>query len=390
MDKNQQIISVEADATIYVKAHGNLDVLGWERPEVGILTDINVQKIRQEKKVLRLLFVEDCELSIPADVNLVVDRVSGDARFRRLNGALEIRKLLGNAAFQRVANVSTGKISADCLIENVSGPVNISRIGGDLKGKNIQSELRVERVSGKVKLHLLAAGVDLRGSEQVEVSLAEDSQGDVRIKTSGDILAHLPVNPDAKVSVKSGGEKIELDVGEYSEVINENRCEMILGKGSRKISLESSEKVRVTGDIFDEKEILKLCSDLDVLWTKLSEQSVARRTAKSDEVHWEIKIVEGAAKIAQETMEGLGEMAGQIAEETIVKAESHVQTALQQVEEQIRNLGYDVWVEEDDLEIERSSVTAEEKLIVMKLLEEQKISVEEADRLLEVLEETTD
>jgi hypothetical protein len=72
VEKSQQIISVEPDVTIVVKAHGNMDIQGWDRPEVGIITDINVQKIRHEKNLLRLIFVEDCELSVPENSSIII------------------------------------------------------------------------------------------------------------------------------------------------------------------------------------------------------------------------------------------------------------------------------------------------------------------------------
>ncbi len=36
MEKYQQIIAVESDVTIVVRAHGNLDVHQWDRPELGL------------------------------------------------------------------------------------------------------------------------------------------------------------------------------------------------------------------------------------------------------------------------------------------------------------------------------------------------------------------
>ena len=102
-------------------------------------------------------------------------------------------------------------------------------------------------------------------------------------------------------------------------------------------------------------------------------------------------MVEGAAKIAQEAMEGVGTVAGQVTEDAIKQAEIHVKEAMKRVQEQIRNLGYEVWVEDENppSEAKTKDVSDEEKLIVMRLLQEQKISVEEADRLLEVLAETS-
>lgn len=98
MNKNVQKISVEKGITVVVKAHGNLDIKGWEQSDVGIITDINVQKVRHEKDLLRLLFVEDCDLSIPNDVKLMVERVSGNTQIQNINVPITINRVYGDLA----------------------------------------------------------------------------------------------------------------------------------------------------------------------------------------------------------------------------------------------------------------------------------------------------
>jgi hypothetical protein len=390
MEKNQQIISVEPDVTIVVRAHGNLDVQGWKRAEVGIVTDINVQKIRHENKLLRLIFVEDCELSVPAGVPLIIDRVSDNARLRNLGNPLTINKVQGSLTLQNIRSVSVGRVSDACLIENVEGNVKLGKIGENLKGKNLLADISVERVSGNVKLYQLGGKVDIRSDENIEISLTDGNHGNVHLKASDSVLVQLPADPHATIKIKSGGEHIDINVGSYQKKIKDSRCEVLLAGGGQEIVIDSGDRVRVTAEVLDEKEILKLFEEVDQLWVKLKEESAARQAARTGKVHWEIKMVEGAAKVAQDTMEGLVPFAGQITEEAIESAEKHVQEALARVEDQIRNLGYEVWTEDDEPETTGSSdVTAEEKLIVMRLLEQQKISVEEADRLLRVLEDSS-
>jgi hypothetical protein len=391
VDRSQQIIAVEEDVTIVVKAHGNLDVIGWDRPEVGITTDINVQKVRHEKNLLRLLFVEDCELSVPQTSSLIIERVSENVRLRDIQQMVTINRVQGNLTVRNVQQININRVSEDCLLENIGGEIEIGRIGETLKGKNIQASIKVERVSGQVRLLGLGSGVEIRSGESIEASLVESNQEKVFLKSSENIFLHLPVNPNAALQVKSGGELIEFDTGDLQKKLNDPRCEIRIGNGSQKIVLDAGNRVKVTGEILDEKEILRLFSELDQLWLHLKEESKARQEAREEKVNWEIKMVNGAAKIAQEAMEGVGAVAGQIAEETIQQAESHVREALKRVEEQIRNLGYEVSIEEDDYYREEKDpdVTAEEKLIVMRLLEQQKISVEEADRLLEVLSDVS-
>ena len=393
MDKSQQIIAVEPDITIMVRAHGNLDVKGWERSEVGIVTDINVQKVRHEKKLLRLLFVEDCELTIPDSGSLIVERVSGNVRIQDLHNNLSIMRVQGKLALRNVGDVSVSRVSEDCLLENVNGKIEMMRIGDTLKGKNVSASLKAERVSGKVILHNLGSQVEIRADDSIEVSLAQMNRENVYLRSSDNVRLHLPLNPDAALQVRSGGESIEFNTGDVKKKIKESRCELRVGAGEQKVVIEAGDRVIVTGEVLDENEIIRLFDELDTLWKRIKEESEARQAARENRVNWEISMADGAARIAMETIDGVGQIASQITDETIQQAEVHVREALKRVEEQIRNLGYDLSVEEEPnetvVEKKKADVTVEEKLIVMRLLQQQKISVEEADRLLEVLSEVS-
>jgi hypothetical protein len=388
MSKNQQFISVEPDSTIFVKAHGNLDIRGWERAEVGITTDINVQRIRHEKKLLRLLFVEDCELMVPPTCKVIIERASGNARVRDLNEPVIINKVQGDLALQNVGGVTIARVSDDCLLENIHANVHISRVGGNLKGKNIQGTIYAERIQDDVRLFAVSSGAEIRSSGNIELSLLENTDKEIKLNASDKIMLHLPANPDVSLYIRSGDERIELNVGDRHDKINHSHCELTLGDGRQKISLEAGDKVRVTEEVFEDAEIRKLFEELDNLWARLREESAARRENREQDMHWEIKMVEGAARIAEETMDGMSEMASQITEDTVRQAEEHVRIALKRVEEQIRNLGYDYWAEpvREKPKKKTSDVTAEERLIIMRMLQENKISVEEADHLLEILE----
>ncbi len=398
MEKYQQIIAVEPDVTIVVRAHSNLDVHQWDRAELGIITDINVQKIRHENKLLRMLFVEDCELSVPKNREVIIDRVSENARVRDLSNPLTINKVGGRLVLQNIESAVVGRVSESCLIENVAGKLKIGKVGDNLTGKNLKSSVSIERVSGSVQLQGISGSLEVRADDNVEVSVMDTNHEKIQIRSSDSIQLHLPVEPNASLQIRSGGESISLETASVKKKMNEGRSEIRLGSGEQKIILEADDRVRVTSEILDEREIARLFSDMDLLWQNLKQESELKRAAREKEVHWEIKMVEGVAQVAHGALDEVEEIANQIkiSDEAVRLAEQRVKDAMKQVQEQIRNLGYDLSIVEesepepadDPKSNAKSEVTDEERLIVMRLLQEQKISVEEADRLLEVLSES--
>ena len=391
MNRNEQRISIPENAALVIKAHGNLDIKGWDQSDVGIITDINVQKVRHEAEILRLLFVEDCELSIPKGINLIIERASGDARIRDIKTPIVVNRVYGNLALQDVNQVTVSKIGGDCLIENIGGDLIVSRTYGNLKGHNISGSVIAEKVSGNVKLHSITGGLIIRSYGGIVVSLKESSDYDINMQASDNIELNLPLITDADLKVRSRSKEIDLDLGKITDKLKEKNCELVLGDGNQNIILDAGGRVRIVEEKIDPSEILKLFEDLDNLWLKLKEESAARRAAREKKVHWEISLVEGASQVAQNALDGVEKIADQISFDAIEQAEKHVRVALEEVEEQIRNLGYDnlpgSYEEEEDFS---SEVTTEERLVIMRMLQEEKISVEEADQLLEILENPID
>ena len=391
MNRNEQRISIPEEVALVIKAHGNLDIKGWDQSDVGIITDINVQKVRHEAEILRLLFVEDCELSIPKGINLIIERASGDARIRDIKTPIVVNRVYGNLALQDVNQVTVSKIGGDCLIENIGGDLIVSRTYGNLKGHNISGSVIAEKVSGDVKLHSITGGLIIRSYGGIVVSLKESSDYDINMQASDNIELNLPLITDADLKVRSRSKEIDLDLGKITDKLKEKNCELVLGDGNQNIILDAGGRVRIAEEKIDPSEILKLFEDLDNLWLKLKEESAARRAAREKKVHWEISLVEGASQVAQNALDGVEKIADQISFDAIEQAEKHVRVALEEVEEQIRNLGYDnlpgSYEEEEDFS---SEVTTEERLVIMRMLQEEKISVEEADQLLEILENPID
>ena len=390
MSKNRQVISVGEDTAIVIKAHGNLDVKGTPEWEISISTDINVQKIRHEGDMLRLLFVEDCDLTVPQNSKVIIERTGENARIRDINQMIEIYKVSGDLALQNTGKVTVSRIGGDCLLEKVNDELTIEKIYGDLKGFGVAGQIQIEKVGGDVNLFGVSAGARIKANGDIRLGLSGSSSEEVYLRAGDDIELSLPVEPNASLTVKSREEKISIDLAERTEKIRVKNSEFILGEGSQKIELDASGKVDITSKQFDDTEVLHLFEELDNLWKQLKTQSEARRETHAHSTRWDEDLVVGVSKITSEALDELSVFSDKKLMETLNTAENRVQEALRKVEKKIRELGYEdlgvVRPMENNKPPKPAEVTAEERLVIMRMLQEGKISVEEADKLLEALE----
>lgn len=376
MKKYQQAIPLKPGEKVFIKAHATLDIEGWGKNEVSIETDLNVQRIRREDEGLFLMFVDDAAIKVPKQTEVVVQKASGNARLRKVIGSVEINSVSGNLAVQHAGKVKINRVSGGCLIQDIAGDLDIRSIGGSLKGKDFRGVVVADRISAGVELLGLQAGAEIRAMGDIRVSFLSESLEPIKLRSSASIYINLPFGLDAEMKVKSNAHLTELVIGERQEKIHHRKHVLLVGEGRRKFELESGGKVRIVAEQIEDTEILNLFEELETLWAELQKQNIARREAHN-----------GISIMADSIGEAAMDDGVDISMEEMKAAEERVQFALNQVENRLQSLGYDSGsvmetnTDQDDI----IDITGE-RLIIMRLLEDNKISIDDADKLLEALE----
>lgn len=368
MKKYQQLIPLHPNEKIFVKAHATLDVEGWEKSDIWIETDLNVQRIRREDDGIYLLFVDDATVRIPEQAHLVIQKANGNARVRKVIGAVEIHSVSGNLAVQDVGDVEISRVSGSCLVQNVDGALVVHGVGGNLKGKDCFGSVNADRISAGVELLSLHAGAEIRAMGDIHLGFLSENFDPVRLRTAASIYLNLPFELDAEMKVKSNAHLTELVIGERQEKIHHRKHVLLVGEGRRKFELEAGGKVRVVAEQIEDTDILRLFEELETLWNEMKRENIARREADKSE---------------SEKDEGVD-----ITQEEMKQAEERVQQAIRQVENRLQAMGYETPQNSSASQngARESSDLTGERLIIMRLVGENKISIEDADKLLEALE----
>ena len=145
---NTQTISVAAVDTIQVEeVSGNLQLQGWEKPELEARGD--VVQIGRRSGAIIISCSGDLVLSIPRGNRLVVNTIAGDARIKDVTGPLELTVVAGNAILQDLTGsvVLNGTIGGETRLENVANvSMNTTK---DLGGFDMAERIRrnIERAA---------------------------------------------------------------------------------------------------------------------------------------------------------------------------------------------------------------------------------------------------
>jgi hypothetical protein len=143
----------------------------------------------------------------------------GDGRFGRIRGDLWAEKLRGALHVSRA--------EGDARLIEIGGLVTLRSLAGDLRASALSGGLSAPQVSGDAVL-------------QGPYSAAEPYS----LSAEGDVVLHLPADADARVSVRAGG-RIRSDTPLTPAPDGAAAFTATLGRGAAHISLESGGDLRI-------------------------------------------------------------------------------------------------------------------------------------------------
>ena len=251
-----------------------------------------------------------------------------------------------------------------------------------------------------------ADGVRLRCGGDIQVSIGASSKDEMVLKAGGDVKVHVPENINARLDLSSGGRDITVNLGGSEKNYDDENTILTLGQGERAVRVKAGGDVEITDFPMDVSDIKEKFNELNVDW------DTSRRHPGHAE-HW-------------------GDFEERIqkrAEEAARRAEERVKAAMERVERENRfgehafgkfdkflgffgvgqpfgghpeppeppnppNQAMEAQPSAPAAEVKSvpfggsgaSSITNEERMLVLKMLQEHKITVEEAEQLLASLE----
>ena len=405
---SEQTISVPENVQIIIRAHGDLNLQGWEKQEILAEGDSRRSvSVQNNGNVITITCSDDCDMTVPMTAKLVVEQVSGDAFLRGLQGGLVIQKVGGDLKIEQVGPVEILSTGGDCLVYSVAGPLNIQRIGGEVVGAKIQGPLSVSSAGGDIQLWLDAFEVSLNGRGDVDLAVGALTGQKVSVNASGDAVLYVPQQVNADLNLVCGG-----DIGISAAGIDEDVDHVYTGKlgnGGSRISVHAGGDIEVTSRAWDNDDLQDAVIELEEHWAERAEHRAERLEHRARHTHSENFMSGNASDFdAQELKARLDKKVA----EKMRQAQSRIDAAMKRIEE--RNHGFSFAIphippvppippvrpasaadvnlnvphsQTDPSEaFEASKVSEDERLMILKMLQEKRITAEEAEKLLEALE----
>ncbi|HEX5807618.1 MAG TPA: DUF4097 family beta strand repeat-containing protein [Anaerolineales bacterium] len=225
---------------------GDLSVVGWDGEDVLIKADEDELTINQNGSDISFSCTDDVSLRIPRDASLAIERVGGDMALRGVMGSIEIREINNDLSIRDVGSVSIGTIQSDFSLRGAKGNLSVKSVGGDVSLRDVEGNIALDSVADDLALRGARGNVKVNVGEDVVVYLEPKADGAYSITAGDDIL--LVLKPNANATLSMHGDEIDVEWPGVERQEDATERVLVLGDGSAKIALNAGGDIRVTND----------------------------------------------------------------------------------------------------------------------------------------------
>lgn len=412
----KQVLPTSEAPHINIRVDGELEIKGSDELEVVAKSDSsNNLSLDQNRDVITMNCQSNCSIRVPRDSVLLIETCSGNAAVKALDGSLNIQKVDGNLYLRNVGTVHLDGVSGNLLVKHVDGDLSLRVVEGNADVRDVQGDFIVTGgIQGNLSLDEVEGNASARTDGNISLRLDPLPGQTYEFSSGGNIVCRLPSDVSAVVKINKAS-KARIHLGNFSQPVGDKFPSTItLGDGDASLifgadgnldlvgrapdwempEVEGSRESRsfegIDEDIAAQFE-KQISAQMDLMESQLNAQldniSQAFRTAGISEERME-RTRQAAARAtarAREKMQRAQEKIQRKIEFAQRRAGQHARPAERYAQSyDKRSMGFE-WPGPKP-EASSEPVSDEERMMILKMLEEKKITPEEADTLLAALE----
>ena len=340
---------------------GDLRLVGWDNDEILVRSDDEGSILQQSEDEISLTCPHDLALNIPKNSQVHILAVNGDMSVRSLAGDFEADVVNGDVAIREVGTVTLGAVEADFSLRGAKGDVHVKSVGGDASLRGVDGSLTLDSVSDDLAIRGVGGNLKVDVDADVVIHLDPKPGQEYSVVAGDDIMLILP--DDANATLTLSGDKIIIHFPNTRQEDSTSRV-LTLGNGSAQIKLDAGGDLLVTNrqDAPESADEFGNFAGMMFDWG-----------------NWGREIGQNWGNIGRE----MGERISQRAQEAARRAERKARRA---VGHRHAKMKWTVDFDNIPKAPKREPVSEEERMTILRMLAEKKITSEEAEQLLSALE----
>jgi len=390
---------------VITNAGGSLYLTGWNREEIRVKDPSEQDSINKEKGKVQISFPNDGIVHLPHHLPVVIESVGKDLVIKGIGSPLQISSIGGDLTLSDVSPATVQSVGGDVFAKRIQGDLVIENVGKDCLVDNVKGQLSLRQVGKDIQIEKVAGGIEALAGGDGQIKFSPVPWQAYQINTGGDLSVAIPEDSNADLSITSNKEDITVSLGDIDEKVKEGEFTKQVGEGGPAIMLSAGGKVFVSSDMYSWLSPLRInAEELGNIAIDFSDQTAEQ--LKDHLSHLEEDLRETFSNLgdsldsiglSEEKLEQIkirveesGLLTAQKAELAAIKAQAKIEKSIAKAQLKARDMKRKT--REFDLsefletQSEKKTVSDNERLMILNMLQEKKISPEEADDLLMALE----
>jgi hypothetical protein len=423
MDK--QFVTTSESPKVFVTVHGDLRLKGADEFEVQVkASDLEAVTLEQDGEQVTVRCESDCHIQVPREAWVQIVEAHGNTVLKALEGEVNVQVVHGNLELRSLGPVKIDLVQGNLEVKNIEGTLECQRIEGNAVIRDVQEKFTAKEIHGNLQIFDVDGAVDVSVHGNASLNLDPSPGEEYKITAHGNINCNVPEDASLDLVINKAA-RIMIRLAEVSNGKGaKTPYQLTLGEGDSHMVLAADGNVMITGQLpaFEMPDFSKEFESTfestfegmgDAIGQQIEQQIESQMRMLEEQLNAQISNISmnlGAAGIAPEQMERIQQRAREASERAAARAEEKMRHAQERLERRMattqqrmqqkaraveaharhrehRPAGFGWPVAPDEpMSPVQDPVSDEERLTVLRLLEQKKITLEEAETLLAALE----
>jgi hypothetical protein len=406
-------VSCPSDCVLYIPEKANLEVnhVGSNARFRSVLGNITIGKI-------------GTDLSLRDIGAAKVETVGSDFSARRVRDELSINKVGSSALLQDTGETHIELVGNQLIAKHVRGDLQVAQVGSSVIARDIDGQVTFENIGGTLHLRDISGGIDAKLGGAATIDFSPVSWQAYAIQAAGNIRCQVPADANAEFEIECGAQRIHIKSPEGTETIKNGTHTLTMGDGGAPVKLTAGGSVNMITQrsSFGGSESFEvdLGGEIGSLADEIAEQTTQHIEAQMGLLEEQLNMQMAglsssldASGMDEKRMRDLEDKLERAKKRATLRAEKASQRAQEKMERKIaaaqrkaerkaraaaarearrerkraRYAGPSVIVTPPPVKPQpKEPVSEEERMMILQMLQDQKISVEQAEQLLSALE----
>lgn len=370
-------ISVPQTKILQIEHADELNIRSWNKSEIEFRYHGELKNDLQGD-ILTISCKSNLLISLPGNTKIIIDKIDRNCKIYGKFENLIVDRIPGNLEIDSIKNAQIDRVGGNCKIGNVISSLQIEKIGGNCHINNCEGKLKLEKIGGNFHGFGENIQIECRAGGNINLQIKDFSESENQIRAGGNVRLYVTNGNNLSLN-GSGNGGFQLKLGDELLKGKSGKFNKSIGNGQKSVILSAGGSLKISDQEEMPAAINELTENIEKEWSDLEKRADSHFKNISK---FGITDIEGIDKKLDEFIKIKEQKLNNILENS---GYSDFESGFPLDKRGTEFSEHTITKPADQKDVQ--PVTEEEKMIVLKMLQDKKITAEEADRLLKALEQ---